>query len=193
MVADKNGFYYPKIDTVKCIECHKCEKTCPNNQDFNRNVSEFYMGWHKDKAVLLNSSSGGAFTAIAQYILRKGGIVFGAYFDEATRSVKHISIEQERQLGKLRLSKYFQGRINDCYKDTEIELTKKEFDLLAYLLANRNKVISREQALDVVWGYDFVGNTNVVDVYVRYLRTKIDDVFGITVIETVRGCGYVIR
>ena len=79
------------------------------------------------------------------------------------------------------------------YKDTEIELTKKEFDLLAYLLANRNKVISREQALDVVWGYDFVGNTNVVDVYVRYLRTKIDDVFGITVIETVRGCGYVIR
>ena len=79
------------------------------------------------------------------------------------------------------------------YPHTPIELTKKEFDLLVFLLSNRNKVITREQALDVVWGYDYVGNTNVVDVYVRYLRTKIDDAFGITLIETIRGCGYVIR
>jgi len=79
------------------------------------------------------------------------------------------------------------------YNDTLIELTKKEFDLLVFLLTNRNKVVTREQALDVVWGYDYVGNTNVVDVYVRYLRTKIDDAFGITLIETIRGCGYIIR
>jgi DNA-binding response OmpR family regulator len=79
------------------------------------------------------------------------------------------------------------------YNGQVIDLTKKEFDLLVYLLSNKNKVISREQALDVVWGYDYVGNTNVVDVYVRYLRTKIDDAFGISLIETVRGCGYVIR
>ena len=79
------------------------------------------------------------------------------------------------------------------YDDTPIELTKKEFDLLVFLLSNRNKVITREHALDVVWGYDYVGNTNVVDVYVRYLRTKIDDAFGVSIIETVRGCGYVIR
>ena len=74
-----------------------------------------------------------------------------------------------------------------------IDLTKKEFDLLVYLLENRNVVISREQALDAVWGFDFYGNTNVVDVYIRYLRSKIDDVFGVTVIQTVRGSGYVIR
>ena len=74
-----------------------------------------------------------------------------------------------------------------------IELTKKEFDLLVYLLENRNKVITREKALDVVWGYDYVGNTNVVDVYVRYLRSKIDDAYGVKIIETVRGLGYVIR
>ena len=79
------------------------------------------------------------------------------------------------------------------YNNTLIDLTKKEFDLLVFLLTNRNKVVTREQALDVVWGYDYVGNTNVVDVYVRYLRTKIDDAFGITLIETVRGCGYIIR
>lgn len=80
-----------------------------------------------------------------------------------------------------------------AYEGKNIELTKKEFDLLAFLLANRNKVITREHALDVVWGYDYIGNTNVVDVYVRYLRTKIDDTYGINLIETVRGCGYVIR
>ena len=79
------------------------------------------------------------------------------------------------------------------YDGQPIDLTKKEFDLLVFLLSNKNKVITREHALDVVWGYDYVGNTNVVDVYVRYLRTKIDDAFGISLIETVRGCGYVIR
>lgn len=79
------------------------------------------------------------------------------------------------------------------YDGNELDLTKKEFDLLVYLVQNRNKVISREQALDSVWGYDFIGNTNVVDVYVRYLRSKIDDVYGVKLIETVRGFGYVIR
>lgn len=79
------------------------------------------------------------------------------------------------------------------YDGNELDLTKKEFDLLVYLVQNRNKVISREQALDSVWGYDFIGNTNVVDVYVRYLRAKIDDVYGVKLIETVRGFGYVIR
>lgn len=79
------------------------------------------------------------------------------------------------------------------YDGNELDLTKKEFDLLVYLVQNRNKVISREQALDSVWGYDFIGNTNVVDVCVRYLRAKIDDVYGVKLIETVRGFGYVIR
>ena len=79
------------------------------------------------------------------------------------------------------------------YGSDVIDLTKKEFDLLVYLLVNRNVVVSREQALDAVWGFDFYGNTNVVDVYVRYLRSKIDDAYGVTLIRTVRGSGYVIR
>lgn len=79
------------------------------------------------------------------------------------------------------------------YDNTPIELTKKEFDLLVYLLNNRNVVVTREQMLDEVWGFDFYGNTNVVDVYIRYLRSKIDDVFKIDLIQTVRGTGYVIR
>ena len=79
------------------------------------------------------------------------------------------------------------------YGSDVIDLTKKEFDLLVYLLENRNVVVTREQALDAVWGFDFYGNTNVVDVYIRYLRSKIDDTYGCHLIQTVRGSGYVIR
>ncbi len=74
-----------------------------------------------------------------------------------------------------------------------VELTRREFDLLHYLLENKGKVVSRESLLDHVWGFDFVGETNAVDVYIRFLRAKIDERFGIKLIHTVRGVGYVIR
>lgn len=78
-------------------------------------------------------------------------------------------------------------------KGMAVELTRREFDLLRYLLENKEKVISRESLLDNVWGFDFVGETNAVDVYIRFLRAKIDEAFGIKLIHTVRGVGYVIR
>ena len=74
-----------------------------------------------------------------------------------------------------------------------VELTRREFDLLRYLLENKEKVITRESLLDHVWGFDFVGETNAVDVYIRFLRAKIDERFGVKLIHTVRGVGYVIR
>ena len=66
-------------------------------------------------------------------------------------------------------------------------------DLLNTLLTNKNIVLSRDRLLGKVWGYDYMGETNVVDVYIRYLRSKIDEVYGISLIQTVRGVGYVIR
>ena len=75
----------------------------------------------------------------------------------------------------------------------EVELTRREFDLLRYLLENKEKVVTREVLLDNVWGFDFVGETNTVDVYIRFLRSKIDERFHIKLIHTVRGVGYVIR
>ena len=75
----------------------------------------------------------------------------------------------------------------------EIALTNKEFSLLQTLLENKNIVLSRDTLLTRVWSYDYIGETNVVDVYVRYLRQKIDDAFGIRLIQTVRGVGYVIK
>lgn len=79
------------------------------------------------------------------------------------------------------------------YKDDVIDLTKKEFEFLNYLLSNKNIVLTREKILDNVWGYDYYGDTNVIDVYVRYLRSKIDQKYKDTIIETVRGVGYTIR
>ena len=76
---------------------------------------------------------------------------------------------------------------------TPVELTRREFDLLRYLLENKEKVISRESLLDNVWGFDFAGETNAVDVYIRFLRSKLDERFGVKLIHTVRGVGYVIR
>lgn len=74
-----------------------------------------------------------------------------------------------------------------------VELTKREFDLLYYLLKNKGLVLSRETLLENVWDYDFDGGTNAVDVYVRFLRAKIDDIFNIKLIHTVRAVGYVIK
>lgn len=75
----------------------------------------------------------------------------------------------------------------------DVELTKKEFGLLRHLLENKGRVLTREVLLDAVWGFDFVGETNSVDVYIRFLRSKLDDAFGMKLIHTVRGVGYVIK
>lgn len=74
-----------------------------------------------------------------------------------------------------------------------ISLSKTEFDLLSYLAANRGIVLKRSQILDSVWGYGFFGGDNVLDVYIKYVRDKIDRDFDKKLIETVRGVGYVIR
>lgn len=76
---------------------------------------------------------------------------------------------------------------------TEINLTSKEYQLLEYLLYNKEKVLSREKIENHIWNYDYEGGTNVIDVYIRYLRKKIDDGFPTKLIHTVRGAGYVIR
>lgn len=75
----------------------------------------------------------------------------------------------------------------------EIELTKKEYDILEMLLRNKNIVLSREKLIESIWGYDYVGDTNVVDVFIRYLRSKIDEGFDEKLITTIRGVGYVIK
>ena len=80
-----------------------------------------------------------------------------------------------------------------CYGKEEIALTNREFLMLQTLLSNKDIVLSRDTLLERVCGYNYVGETNVVDVYIRYLRAKIDEIYGVKMIETVRGVGYVIK
>ncbi len=80
-----------------------------------------------------------------------------------------------------------------AYDGQPIELTQREFALLETLLENKGIVLGRNTLMERVWGYDYMGETNIVDVYVRYLRGKIDDVYGVKLVQTVRGVGYVIR
>ncbi|MBR1585483.1 MAG: response regulator transcription factor [Clostridia bacterium] len=75
----------------------------------------------------------------------------------------------------------------------EIELTSREFSLLQVFAENKTIVLTRDQLLEKVWGYEYMGETNVVDVYVRYLRGKMDDPFDQKLLHTVRGVGYVLR
>lgn len=100
------------------------------------------------------------------------------------------SSEDEKKVGKLiiNISKH-----SVAYDGKDIELTRKEYDLLLYLVENKNKVLTRDQILDEVWGYNFYGETNVVDVYIRYLRSKIDYKFGTQFIQTLRGTGYILK
>ncbi|MDD2496262.1 MAG: response regulator transcription factor [Tissierellia bacterium] len=94
------------------------------------------------------------------------------------------------EIGKLKL---YKGNYRIEYDGENIDLTKKEFELLEFMVINKNIVLSREKILDKVWGYDYFGDTNIIDVYIRYLRSKIDQKYNINLIETVRGVGYIIR
>ncbi|SFL43006.1 DNA-binding response regulator, OmpR family, contains REC and winged-helix (wHTH) domain [Gracilibacillus orientalis] len=99
---------------------------------------------------------------------------------------------QQDQLSYQDLTIDLQSR--DVTRNGEIiDLTPREYDLLTFLLQNKNQVFSRDQLLDKVWGFDYAGDTNVVDVYIRYIRNKIDKPFQKVTLQTVRGVGYTIK
>lgn len=74
-----------------------------------------------------------------------------------------------------------------------IDLTKTEYELLEYLMVNKGMVLTRDQIIEQVWGYDFEGDTNILDVYIRYLRNKIDYPYDTKLIHTIRGVGYTLK
>ncbi|MCP6757517.1 MAG: response regulator transcription factor [Fischerella sp. CENA71] len=85
-------------------------------------------------------------------------------------------------------------RTREVFRDKRaIDLTVKEFDLLEYLLSHPRQVFTRDQILEKVWGYDFMGDSNIIEVYVRYLRLKLEENNEKRLIHTVRGVGYALR
>ncbi|GGF62577.1 putative transcriptional regulatory protein YkoG [Paenibacillus albidus] len=104
---------------------------------------------------------------------------------------KKESGNQSLTAGNLQLNETTREVVRD---GQSIELTPREFDLLVYLLKNKRQVLSREQITVAVWGYDYQGDTNVVDVYIRYVRKKIDpQQKEQELIHTIRGVGYVLK
>ena len=118
------------------------------------------------------------------------GHAAGGYSDDSAGNSGGALQDGVIVLGELRLD---EKRHSVAYTGHSIELTNREFLMLKVLLENKDIVLSRDTLLERVCGYDYVGETNIVDVYVRHLRTKIDEAFGVKLIHTIRGVGYVIK
>lgn len=106
------------------------------------------------------------------------------------RKVEVKKVEEDNEITKIGNLCIDAKKHEVTYDREKIELTKKEFDLLKYLMDNKGIVLTRDMIVRNIWGYDYMGDTNVVDVYIRYLRSKIDNKFNINLIHTVRGVGY---
>jgi len=105
------------------------------------------------------------------------------------KRVQHVKSDVI-EIGNLKLDIH---KYTVSFNNELIDLTKKEFDLLKFLMLNNEIVLTRDTILEKVWGYNFAGDTNIVDVYVRYLRIKIDDRYHQKFIHTVRGVGYQLK
>jgi len=117
-------------------------------------------------------------------------------FDELLARLRALT---RRQVGSATNQFQLDDLVVDCNSYTvtranqKIELSSKEFALLEYLIRNKGVVLSREKIEQHVWNYDYDGGSNIIDVYIRYLRKKIDSGFDKKLIHTVRGAGYVLR
>lgn len=119
MIQDEKGFLYPKVNKEKCIDCGLCDRVCPIlNKAEIKNQPRAFAAYNKDENIRKNSSSGGVFTLLAEKILEKNGVVFGAKFDEDF-NVVHNYVERKEDLDAFRGSKYVQSKIGDAYKKTE--------------------------------------------------------------------------
>lgn len=115
MKADKEGFLYPEISSDRCIECKKCQKACPViERNTSVNKATAYALKNNNDNIRLQSSSGGFFSLLAEYVIDRKGVVFGAAFDEKL-CVRHICIESKEDIQKLRGSKYVQSIIGNTY------------------------------------------------------------------------------
>lgn len=118
MVEDREGFLQPRIDTTLCVECHKCEQTCPIvhpidiSQDFE---TKAYAAINKDEEIRMQSSSGGVFYALAKWIIEQGGVVFGARWNEKWEVIHDYAEDLESVKAFMR-SKYVQSRVGETYK-----------------------------------------------------------------------------
>lgn len=122
MKQDEEGFLYPIIDKTKCVNCGLCDKVCPiKNAKEEKKEQHAYIFQNTNDEIRRESTSGGAFTAIAEYIIKNNGIVYGAIFDENYKVI-HTGIDKIEELYKFRNSKYVQSEIGNCYSEVKQNL-----------------------------------------------------------------------
>lgn len=131
MIEDEEGFRYPKVNENLCIDCGICEEVCPViNQRLPRKPKKVFAAKNLDENIRLTSSSGGIFTMIAEQIIKRGGIVFGARFNE-NWEVVHGYTEVFEGIAAFRGSKYVQSYIKDNYKKAEAFLKTERWVLFS--------------------------------------------------------------
>lgn len=120
MLPDEEGFSYPHTDISKCINCDKCNRVCPviNKSKENDYLRKVYICQNKNDEIRFDSTSGGVFSALAQYVIDKKGYVFGAEFDDSWRVVHGITNKTE-DLGRFRGSKYVQSYLGNTFKSVK--------------------------------------------------------------------------
>lgn len=120
LLYDDEGFLYPSVRMDSCVNCSKCVKVCPaiNKPSEAKTPIETLSAINIDETVRISSSSGGIFSLLAEWIIERGGVVFGAVFDEEW-NVKHDYTGKKEDLLRFRGSKYVQSRIGTAYKDAE--------------------------------------------------------------------------
>lgn len=177
MTEDNEGFLYPQIDEDKCNDCGLCKKICPlNTKNLDGDNPKAYAAWNKDDEIRNASSSGGVFTALADKTLKAGGVVFGAIFDE-NMILKHIAVQHQSDMNKLRGSKYVQSIIGETFKETKSFL-ESDRDVIfsgtpcqiAGLYSYLGKDYARLLTVDVVC--HGVPSPKVFDVYKSELENK---------------------
>lgn len=125
-VEDFEGFLYPQVNDELCTNCTQCYKKCPVNNDIetqNFQHPDVYASWHKDKEVVSQSTSGGIFTAISEYVFENDGVVYGAKFND-DMTLSHAKAHNPQEMAKMRGSKYLQSDAEGIYKDMKVELKK---------------------------------------------------------------------
>lgn len=131
--ADDFGFYRASVNKEKCIDCGLCTKKCPAIElpyNLNAKTPMSYAFVHKNHRILMNSTSGGAFMALAKEAIRRGGAVVGAVWQNDL-TVAHQIIENEEDLLKFQKSKYLQSKLNDIYKKIKLKLDQNQFVLFS--------------------------------------------------------------
>ena len=177
MIKNEEGFAYPQIDEKKCISCGKCKIACPViDKKKLEQKSVAYAIYNKDEKIRLDSSSGGIFTLIAEQILNKNGVVYGAAFDDDF-NVRHMKITKKEELSKLRSSTYVQSTINTTYEECENDLKSGKIVLFTGTPCQINGLKSYlNNEYDNLYTHDVichgVPSSKVWNKYIEYRKLK---------------------